>query len=86
MTKTYLVTFPYGRETVAHADNESAAMSKAFNDATRPVYCRIHEGISENSNAKVGEMGLWFPPSPYPTNARLMQEIRVNGGYGMVFA
>lgn len=80
----FSVKFPSGHEATSHADDEAQAMSKAFMAATRPVYCHIHEGIAENSNAPVGQMGLYYPPSAYPVSARRMKEIRFNNGYGLV--
>jgi hypothetical protein len=80
----FSVKFPNGRETTAHAETEEQALSKAFHAATQPIYCRIHEGIAETSNAPVGEMGLYFPPSAYPVSARRMREVYMDGGYCLV--
>jgi len=81
----FSVQFPGGRETTVNVDgDESAAMSKAFLDATRPVYCRIHEGIAGNSNAPVGEMGDYCPRSAYPVSARRMREVYMDGGYCII--
>jgi hypothetical protein len=80
----FQVQFPSGRTATAHADDEAAAMSKAFMDATRPIYCRIHEGIAETSNAPVGEMGMYYPPSAYPVSARRMREVWMDCGYCLI--
>ena len=81
----YSVKFPCGRTMVVNrAENEADAMSKAFMHATRPVYCYIYERIVENSNAPVGDMGLYFPPSAYPVSAERMKEVYVNGGYCII--
>jgi hypothetical protein len=82
----FIVTFPNGTtSTVNIVDgDESAAMSKAFLDRTHPQYCRIHEEIAENSNAPVGEMGHYFPPSAYPISAQRMREVYMGGGYCIV--
>jgi hypothetical protein len=80
----FSVKFPNGRETLINADGETQAMSKAFKAATNPIYCRIHDGIAENSNAPVGEMGLYFPSSAYPVSAAPMREVYMGGGYCVV--
>jgi hypothetical protein len=82
--KFWMVQFPSGNEVTSHGEDAAAAMSKAFMSATQPIYCRIHEGIHENSNAPVGEMGYYFPPSAYPVSARPMNYVYMGGGYCLV--
>jgi hypothetical protein len=80
----FSVKFPSGKEVTAHADCEAAALSKAFMDVTRPIYCRIHSEIATNSDAPVGAIGMYYPPSEYPISARLMREVYMDGGYCLV--
>jgi hypothetical protein len=80
----FSVEFPSGGTTTVHADDETQALSKAFIDRTRPIYCRIHEEIREHSNVEVGKMGLYFPPSAYPVSARRMREVYMGGGYCLI--
>lgn len=81
----YSVKFPGGREvTVNSAADEQDALSKAFMQVTAPTYCRIHAEIAENSNAPVGEMGMYFPPSEYPISARKMNYVYMGGGYCLI--
>ena len=80
----FSVKFPSGKEVTAHADCEEAALSKAFMDVTRPIYCRIHSEIAKNSDAPVGAMGMYYPPSEYPVSARQMREVYMDGGYCLV--
>jgi hypothetical protein len=82
----FKVTFPNGSEDTLNiaSDDAQEALSKAFMNRTQPTYCRIHEGIAENSSAPVGQMGMYYPPSAYPVSARRMREVYMGGGYCLV--
>jgi hypothetical protein len=81
----YKVKFPCGHEQIINsAENEADAMSKAFMQATQPVYCRIHEGVAEYSSTPVGQMGYYYPPSAYPISASPMREVYMGGGYCVI--
>lgn len=80
----FSVKFPAGHQVTIVATDKAEAMRKAFMDATRPRYCRIHDEIREHSDAPVGAMGNYYPPAPYPMSARLMREVYMAGGYCVI--
>jgi hypothetical protein len=57
------------------------AVARYLEQASRPIYCRLHDEMPEDQrSAPVGQMGYYTPRPGKPVSVQAMSESYCNGG------